>query len=135
MNNAANFFVQMRFHTNVVISILDRNHKEDLRISVEGADLSLCKPIGPINLKISLMLRKLTMDTYFRGSEIANGNLVERQRQGIFGDPNKGSIRQTKAPASYSQVGPGSIVNVGGFMKTNLNSGEQLMNILCYRKL
>lgn len=67
---AANFFFQMRLHTNIFISILDKDHKEDMRIKLEGLDFSLCNPVGPINIKLSLMLRKLSIDTFFRGAEI-----------------------------------------------------------------
>jgi len=103
---AANFFFQTRVHTNIFISILDKDHKEDMRIKLEGLDFSLCNPVGPINIKLSLMLRKLSVDTFFRGAEIQNGSFIERKRQGIFGESatDRGTLRGTKAPNGFGQI-------------------------------
>lgn len=129
---AANFFFQTRVHTNIFISILDKDHKEDMRIKLEGLDFSLCNPVGPINIKLSLMLRKLSVDTFFRGAEIQNGSFIERKRQGIFGESatDRGTLRGTKAPNGFGQIN--SHIMDTQFKTVN---GEQCLNLFSYRKL
>ena len=100
---AANFFFQMRVHTNVFVSVLDKDHKEDIRIKLEGLDFSVCNPVGPIHLKLSLMLRKLSLDTFFRGAEIQNGSFIERKKMGIFGESatDRGTLRGTHLNSGF----------------------------------
>ena len=115
---AANFHFQMRVHTNLYLVILNQEFKEEIRAKLEGFDFSVCNPVGPINLKMSLMLRKFSLDTYLRGKEISTSVTVDRKKYDIFGDAQgqDSIMRQHVVPASNS-------------------GGEVIMNVVSYRKL
>jgi hypothetical protein len=96
----------MRMHTNIYLSILNKEHKEDLRIKIEGVDFATCNPVGPINLKLSLMMRKFSVDTFFRGKEISKGGIMERKKQGIFGNTAAdGSFRGSRVTHGFGKSG------------------------------
>jgi len=120
----------MRAHTNIFVSILNKDHKEEIRSKLEGIDFAICNPVGPINLKMSLMMRKLSVDTFFRGKEISKGKILERKKQGIFGSSatNASSFRGSRLTHGFAKSG------VYGDQSKIVN-GEQLFNVLSYRKL
>ena len=128
---AANFHFQMRVHCNLYMSILNKDHKEDLRVKVEGLDFAVCNPVGPINVKLSLMLRKLSLDTYFRGNEITKGAITDRKKMGIFG--SIGTTEPAHRMSTMTQGYGGQQGLLGDIGKTM--TGEQIFNILSYRKL
>lgn len=100
-----------------------------MRIKIEGVDFAICNPVGPINVKLSLMMRKFSVDTFFRGKEISKGGLMERPKQGIFGNSvTQGSlIRGSRLTQGYGGAYSGE--------KYRTINGEQIFNLLTYRKL
>lgn len=91
---AANFHFQMRVHTNVCLNILNIDHQPELTVKIEGIDLSVCNPVGPLSVKLSLMLRKFSIDTYYRNREITI-NSITKKKKGIF-DGERGTVRGSR---------------------------------------
>lgn len=94
LRTAANFHFQMRVHTNLCVNLLNKFNEPELTVRIEGVDFSVCNPVGPLSVKLSLMLRKFSIDTYYRNREIALGS-INRKKKGIF-DGERGTVRGSK---------------------------------------
>ena len=91
MYTTAGIHFQVRFHGSASINVLDKDHDKDLSIKLDGIDFSLCNPVGPPNVKISLMLKTLLIDTFLRKKDMAKNKFVKRKR-GIF-EGERGTVR------------------------------------------
>lgn len=91
---AANFHFQLRLHTNICVNLHNKEKEPELTIKLEGIDLSLCNPVGPMNIKLSFLLRKFSIDTYYRNREMSL-NALNRKKKSIFGG-ERGTVRGSK---------------------------------------
>lgn len=75
-------------------------------------------------------MRKFTIDTFFRGKELQSIGSMDRKKQSIFGGApgaHMSSVRGSRVTHGYGQT---------NFAKEKrIINGEQVLNILSYRKL
>jgi len=97
---ACNFHFQLRVHANMRVHVLNRKHEDDLKVRIEGVDLSICNPVGPLNAKLSLMMKRFIVDTFIRKSELKkssqmNDGQFSSKKKGIF-ENERGTVRGDK---------------------------------------
>lgn len=82
------------------VNILNKQHDHDLKIKIEGVDISVCNPVGPLNIKFSLMMKRFIVDTFIRKGELQRSNRINQgkfsgKKKGIF-DQERGTVRGDK---------------------------------------
>ena len=95
INNLAKIHIQFRFHGKFSATVLDQKFKKMFDIVLKGFDISICKPSGPLSVKSSLMVHRVSVDHWIPARVYA---ATEKKRKSIFGgveDAERGSMRST----------------------------------------
>ena len=52
------------------MNIMNKSMIKEIRIGVNGLDVSFCSPTGPIAIKAAALLKKASIDVFYHGKNV-----------------------------------------------------------------